>query len=155
MRGSLGTRWQEPQVGYRGARETMTCVSTDLSSRYGTSRGRQRQVVIGFCVVLAAAFLSWVAWAAWLHGTPSVTSELVSFKVIDAHEATAVVEVDLDDDARDAKCRVRAVAADHSVVGEQTFAPVDGRNEVSIRTEREATSVAKLGCTAKGQSRPR
>jgi hypothetical protein len=132
----------------------MTGVSTDLSSRYGTSSGRQRQVVIGLCVVLAAAFLGWVAWAAWFHSTPSVTSELVSFKVVDAHEATAVVEVDLDDDATDAKCWVQAVAADHSVVGELSFTPVDGRNEVSVRTEREATSVAKLGCTADGQSRP-
>ena len=133
----------------------MTGVSTDLSSRYGTAPGRQRQVVVLLCVVLAAAFLGWVAWAAWFQATPSVTSELASFKVVGPHEATAVVEVDLDDDATDAKCRVQAVAADHSVVGELTFTPVDGRNEVSVRTEREATSVAKLGCTAEGQTRPR
>jgi hypothetical protein len=132
----------------------MTGVSTDLSSRYGTTGGRQRQLVIALCVVLAVAFLGWVAWAAWFHATPSVTSELASFKVVDAHEATAVVEVDHDPDANGAKCRVQAVAADHSVVGELTFSPVDGRNEVTIRTEREATSVAKLGCTADGQSRP-
>ena len=47
----------------------MTGVSTDLSSRYGTAGGRQRQVVIALCVVLAAAFLGWVAWAAWFHAT--------------------------------------------------------------------------------------
>jgi hypothetical protein len=132
----------------------MTGVNTDLSSRYGTGPGRQRQVVIVLCVVLAAAFLGWVAWAAWFHATPSVKSELVSFKVVDPHEATAVIEVDLDDDATDPECRVQAIAPDHSVVGELTFVPVDGRNEVSVRTEREATSVAKLGCTAEGQSRP-
>jgi uncharacterized membrane protein len=132
----------------------MTGVSTDLSSRYGTSGGRQRQLVIGLSVLLAAAFLGWVAWAAWFHSTPSVASELVSFKVVAAHAAIAVVEVDVDADAKDAKCRVQAVAADHSVVGEISFSPIDGRNEVTIRTEREATSVAKLGCTADGQSRP-
>ena len=132
----------------------MAGVSTDLSSRYGTTPGRQRQLVVALCVVLAAAFLGWVAWAAWDHSTPSVKSELVSFKVIDSHEATAVIEVDLDGDAEDATCRVQAVAPDHSVVGELTFTPVDGRNEVSVRTEREATSVAKLGCTAEGQPRP-
>jgi hypothetical protein len=65
-----------------------------------------------------------------------------------------VIVVALDADAEDAKCRVQAVAPDHSVVGELTFTPVDGRNEVSVRTEREATSVAGLGCTADGQSRP-
>jgi type II secretory pathway component PulM len=133
----------------------MTGVSTDLSSRYGTAPRTQRVVVIGVSVLLVTAFLVWVVWAAVSQGTPSVTSELASFKVVDAHRATAVVEVDLDGDAKDAQCRVQAVAADHSVVGELTFSPVDGRNEVSIRTEREATSVAKLGCTAQGQSRPR
>jgi len=132
----------------------MTGVSTDLSSRYGTAPGRQRQLVVVLCAVLVAAFLGWVAWAAWFHATPSVKSELVSFKVTGPHEATAVIEVDLDDDAEDAKCRVQAVAPDHSVVGELTFTPVDGRNEVSVRTEREATSVAGLGCTAEGQPRP-
>jgi type 1 fimbria pilin len=130
-------------------------VSTDLTSRYGTAGGRQRQVVIAFSVVLAAAFLGWVAWAAWFQANPSVKSEMVSFKVIGPHEATAVVEVKLDGDATDPTCRVQAVAPDHSVVGELTFTPVDGRNEVSIRTERKATSVAKIGCTAEGQPRPR
>lgn len=129
-------------------------MSTDLSSRYGTAPGRQRRLVVVLCAVLGAAFLAWVVWAALDHATPSVKSELVSFKVIGPHEATAVIEVDLDADAQDAKCRVQAVAPDHSVVGELTFTPVDGRNEVSVRTEREATSVAKLGCTAEGQSRP-
>jgi hypothetical protein len=141
----------------------MTGVSTDLSSRYGTGPWRQRGVVevvlkvLGtlLLVALVISFLFWVGWAAWFQATPSVKSEMASFKVIGPHEATAVVEVDLDADATDAKCRVQAVAADHSVVGELTFTPVDGRNEVSIRTEREATSVAKLGCTAQGQSRPR
>jgi hypothetical protein len=132
----------------------MTGVSTDLSSRYGSAPIRQRQVVIALCVALAAAFLGWVAWAAWFHATPSVTSELVSFRIVDAHEATAVLEVDLEGDAEDVTCRVQALASDHSVVGEQSFSPVDGRNEVSLRTEREATSVSKLGCTAEGQSRP-
>jgi hypothetical protein len=142
-------------TGRRAGRGTISGVSTDLSSRYGTTSGRQRQVVIGICVALGAAFLGWVAWAAWFHATPSVTSELVSFRIVDEHEATAVVEVDLDGDAEDPTCRVQAVAADHSVVGEQSFSPADGTNEVTVRTEREATSVNKLGCTAKGQPRPR
>ena len=54
-----------------------------------------------------------------------------------------------------ARCVVRALADDHSVVGEVAFTPVDGRNEVVIRTERRATSADLVGCTAEGQSRPR
>jgi hypothetical protein len=133
----------------------MTRVSIDLSSRYGTAGGRQRQLVIVFSVVLAAAFLGWVAWAAWFQANPSVTSKLVTPKVVGPHEATVVIAVNLDADATDPRCRVQAIAHDHSVVGELTFTPVDGRNEVSIRTERKAEAVDNLGCTAEGQSRPR
>ena len=54
-----------------------------------------------------------------------------------------------------ASCTLRAFAEDHSTVGELAFEPVDGRNEVTLRTERRATSVTLLGCTAPGQPRPR
>ena len=54
-----------------------------------------------------------------------------------------------------ASCTLRAFADDHTTVGELAFEPVDGRNEVTVRTERRATSVTLLGCTAPGQPRPR
>ena len=47
-----------------------------------------------------------------------------------------------------ASCLLRAIAEDHTTVGEVAFEPVDGRNEVSVRTERRATSVELVGCTA-------
>jgi hypothetical protein len=50
---------------------------------------------------------------------------------------------------------VRALAQDHSVVGEMSFTPQDGDNAVSVRTERIATSVDLVGCTAEGQPRSR
>ena len=51
--------------------------------------------------------------------------------------------------------RVKAFAEDHTVVGEATFTPVAGRNEVTLRTERRATSVESVGCTTPDQPRPR
>ena len=104
--------------------------------------------------VLAVAFLGWLAWATWFHATPAVESELVTFRVVDQHEANAVIEVSLADDAQ-ASCRVRALAEDHTVVGEMSFTPRDGSNAVSLRTERLATSVDLVGCTAEGQPRSR
>ena len=53
---------------------------------------------------------------------------------------------------------LRAYAEDHSTVGELTFTPdpSEGRRQVrTMRTERRATSVDKLGCTAPDQHRPR
>ena len=57
-------------------------------------------------------------------------------------------------ETRKSDCRLRAYADDHTVVGEMTFAPREGGNTVDVRTERLATSVELVGCTAEGQSRP-
>lgn len=104
-------------------------------------------------VVVAVVALGWLVWAGWFHSTPRAASQLATFSVVDDHSATAVVDVQLED-ADDATCRIRALAEDHVVVGELSFAPSDGRNEVTIRTERRASSVDLVGCTAEGQSRP-
>ena len=81
-------------------------------------------------------------------------SDLAGYDIAGEHAATAVVEVSLDEGV-DASCRVRALAEDHSIVGELAFTPTDGRNEVDVRTERRATSVELVGCTTPDQQRPR
>lgn len=128
--------------------------ATDLSERYGAPAPWRRTALVAGVAVLALAFVVWVAWAAWFHGTPAVESDLAGYDVAGEHSAVAVVEVGLDEGA-DASCRVRALAEDHSVVGELAFTPTDGRNEVEVRTERRATSVELVGCTTPDQQRPR
>jgi hypothetical protein len=98
--------------------------------------------------------LTWLAWATFFHATPPVSSELVSWEVVDDHAVTARIDVVLRDDP-DASCVVRAVSVDHTVVGEATFVPEDGRNIVTVRTERRPTSVENVGCTTPDQHRPR
>jgi hypothetical protein len=127
---------------------------TDLAARYGTPSPVRRRVLVLVVTTVAAASLGWLAWTAWFHSSPAVESELASYDIVDDNRATAVLEVDLEDDVV-ASCRVRAFADDHTIVGELAFEPVDGRNEVTVRTERRATSVERIGCTAPGQSRPR
>ncbi len=129
-------------------------MTTDLADRYGAPPRWRRPVVVAVAVLLAAAGLTWLAWTAWFHGTPAVTSEVVTYDVTSDHEVRARVNVRLADDV-DASCRVRAYAEDHTTVGELAFTPVDGTNELVIRTERRATTVEKIGCTAPGQPRPR
>lgn len=124
-----------------------------LSDRYGTPRRWQRPATIVLSVVVAVVFLGWLAWVAWFHGSPEVESDLQTYDFVSEHEVTAVVTVSLADGV-EADCRIRALAADHSVVGEDSFTPVDGRNEVSLRTERAATSVELVGCTSEDQPRP-
>lgn len=139
----------------------MVQVSTEdtLAERYGrdrTSRGRGVVVASG---LLGAVALGWLLWVIWFESTPAAQSQLQTYDVVSGDLATAQVTVTLADPEVEASCLVRASAADSSVVGERNFqvTGVEGpqRLEVEVRTEREATTVEMIGCTAPGQSRPR
>lgn len=129
-------------------------MTSDLADRYGAPSRWRRPVTVGVAVALAVVSLGWLGWTTWFHSTPAVTSDLVSFDVTSDHETRARLDVELGDGVA-ASCRLRAFAEDHTTVGELAFTPVGGTNEVVIRTERRATTVEKLGCTAPGQPRPR
>ena len=129
--------------------------TTDLADRYGAPAPWRRRVLVAGCVVVVAAFLGWLGWTIWDQSTPQVRSDLVGYDVVDEHRSTATVEVRLADDGVVASCTLRAFAEDHTVVGELVFVPDDGQSDQAVRTERRATSVELLGCTAPGQSRPR
>ena len=128
------------------------------ADRYGAPAPWRRRTLLAGVVIVVGAFLGWLVWTVLVHAAPPVDSDLVTFDIVDEHTATAVVHVELADDAVDPSCLLRAVAEDHSVVGELSVVPEQGegdRVERTIRTERRATSVESVGCTAKGQSRPR
>jgi hypothetical protein len=129
-----------------------------LAERYGAPAPWRRRAVVTASVALAVVFLAWLAWTVYEHATPQVTSELETFSVTDDHHVTAVLLVRLDGAEVRASCTLRAYAEDHTNVGELTFTPdpTEGRRQVQvIRTERRATSVEKVGCTAPGQDDPR
>jgi hypothetical protein len=132
---------------------------SDLAYRYGMP-GRTNRLVAGVLVgallVSAAGFLSWTVL---FHGNPEVQSQVTSFDVVSEHEARALFQVVRENRTTEAVCRLQALAEDHAVVGEVTLPVTDGPEDqtlpLSIRTERRATSVTSLGCTAPGQPRPR
>lgn len=129
-----------------------------MSERYGRARPKRWPLVGGGLIALVG--LVWLGWAIWGQSTPKVTSEAVSFEVLDAHRARATINVHLSAVDVRATCLLRASAADHTVVGEVHFRiPVDRATDFKItktvRTERRATSVESVGCTAAGQNRPR
>ena len=129
-------------------------MTTDLVERYGAPSPARHRVLVVVIAVAVAALAGWLVWTALFHATPPVDSDLLAYDVVDDNRATATVSVALEDGVV-ASCILRALADDHSTVGELAFEPVDGRNDVTIRTERLATSVTLLGCTAPGQPRPR
>ena len=130
-----------------------------MAGRYGGQTPRRRRAVILASGVVGVLALAWLAWAGWSQSTPDVESNLQSFEVVDSHSVEATVVVDIRSEGVTANCLVRAVGTDHSVVGERNF-EVTGdsgasRHDVTLRTERRATSVELIGCTSPDQSRPR
>jgi hypothetical protein len=127
-----------------------------MAQRYGAPAPWRRRAALVATVVLAVVAGLLVAWAAWTHATPEARSELVGFTVTDEHEVVADVQVQLSERASGVQCVLRALAEDKSAVGEAVFTPdSSGRLSIPIRTERRATAVEKVGCTAEGQKRPR
>ena len=104
--------------------------------------------------LLALVFVGWVAWIAWVNATPSVESSLIGFDVESDSSVVAHVAVRLEDGV-DASCRVTAFAEDRTIVGEVSFTPEQGRNDVEIRTDRQAFRVELVGCSTPDQRRPR
>jgi hypothetical protein len=133
---------------------------TDLAARYGTRSEGRRRALVAVVVVVAAAGLAWLVWAMLVHGRPLAQSDINGFETVDQHRTTASFTVVRRDADVVASCLLRAFAADHSIVGELDVTVGPGGDtrqtlERSIRTEREATSVEVMGCTADGQSQRR
>jgi hypothetical protein len=123
-----------------------------ITERYTAQPSAWPKIFLALGVVISFALAIWLAWAVYVHSTPEVTSNLSSWKVVDQHSATARLDVDLRSSGKDPLCLLRAYAEDHTVVGDISFTPQNGRNDVTIRTERLATSVEKVGCTTAGQN---
>jgi len=130
-------------------------VDQALTERYAAPPAWRRRLTVAGVVVLALVGLGWLAWATFVQATPKVESELQTYDVVDAHHATASVLVTVHDASAHPECTVEALAADHTVVGQLVFVPHEGTNEVTLRTERAASSVDVPGCVADGQNRPR
>jgi hypothetical protein len=132
---------------------------SDLADRYGSSVGRRRWVVGGLGAAVGLVVLAVVLWSFVDHASPQVQSGLIRYDVSSPHEATADIQVERSSGDVAASCRVRAVAADHSVVGETLERVESGPTtqvlRVTLRIERPAVSVVTDGCTTPAQSRPR
>jgi hypothetical protein len=130
-------------------------VDQTLSERYAAPPSWRRPATVAAVAVLAVAALTWLAWAAFVESTPKVHSQLIGWEVVDAHSATARLDVSISAGTTHPVCTVQAFASDHTIVGQLRFTPDDGPNRVTVQTSRTATSVDLPGCTADGQDQPR
>jgi Domain of unknown function (DUF4307) len=133
---------------------------TDLAQRYGAPGRMRRPLLVSGIVLLVAAGLGWLAWAIIFQTTPAVNSQLVAFTVTGEHSADATFTVVRSDRDVAASCLLQAMASDHSVVGDLNVrvgrsAAAEVTLRKAVRTERRATTVVLVGCTAAGQKQPR
>jgi hypothetical protein len=143
----------------------MVTGSARPADRYGSPPPWVRPAILTGVVVVAAAGLAWLLWAAFYHSNPQVASRLVSYDVVDAHHVDVAIQVDRAAEVT-ATCRVLAEASDHAVVGDLTFQvrpePAGSRmgrststEQLTIVTDREATTAVLRGCTTSEQHQPR
>lgn len=133
---------------------------SDLSTRYGTRRRpAYRIIAVLLIVAMVGSAAGYLGWVVLFHSNPEVQSRLVSFDVKSERTTTAVLTVARNSSETRAVCRLKALATDHSVVGEEDVVVDSGPEtqsfEVTIRTERAATSVDPVGCVTENQARPR
>jgi hypothetical protein len=117
-------------------------------------------MLIGLAVLLALAGAVWLGWVIAFHGRPEVSSEMVGFDVAGQHAATGRFTVVRSSADVTATCVLQAYASDHAVVGEVSVPvgrdrPATSTVSTTLRTERRATTVDLVGCTAPGQKQPR
>jgi hypothetical protein len=131
----------------------------DLTERYGAPSRATRLLVVTATAAVAVLGLVWLVWATLFHGRPMVTSKLVGFDVGGEHVATARFSVVRRESDVRASCLLRAYADDHSIVGERTVSVSSGPTtrivDAAVRTERRATALEVMGCTAPGQQQRR
>jgi hypothetical protein len=131
----------------------------DLTERYGAPSRATRLLVVTATAAVAVLGLVWLVWVTLFHGRPMVTSKLVGFDVGGEHIATARFSVVRRESDVRASCLLRAYADDHSIVGERTVPVTSGPTtrivDAAVRTERRATALEVMGCTAPGQQQRR
>ena len=128
-----------------------------LADRYGAPAAWKRPALRTAIALLVLVSGGWLGWTIWEQSSPAVASGELTYTIVDDNTASTRFVIDLQDDVV-ATCTVRAYSEDHTLVGSVSFTPEptpSGRVTQEISTDRRATSVELLGCTAPGQSRPR
>jgi hypothetical protein len=121
-----------------------------LPQRYGGARPRSRTpIVLG--TLLALALLAWAIWAGLASGNRPIDATVSSYDVVGTHEIKVKISAQFRNDSVDGTCLVRAIAADHTVVGELNLTADELRAErgswIPIRTERRATTAEVVRCS--------
>ncbi len=118
------------------------------AGRYG-ERGSRRALVVGL-VVLGAALLGWLVWAAVSAATPDTRSRLVSFRVLDDRRVQVRLTV-IAESSSAVTCTLLAQDATGEAVGITSVEIAAGRDderevEAVVPTRSRAVNASVAGC---------
>jgi uncharacterized protein DUF4307 len=126
-------------------------VSTDaMTTRYGRPSATGRRLGIALIVVVAAALVGWLVWAALGQAGDSVGGLVESYDVRSPHQISVTLQITRTSDGP-ARCTVVALASDHAEVGRHVVTLPTGPSgtrtvTTAVRTEREATTADVTDC---------
>jgi hypothetical protein len=120
-----------------------------LATRYGRP-ARSRYTGPAVVALLAVVLLAWAVWAALGQSHDAVGGLVQSFRVTSPHEVSVTVQITRTSTGP-VRCRLSAVAEDHSQVGETVVRIPSGPSgtrslTTTIKTERTATTAVVAGC---------
>lgn len=124
-----------------------------IAARYPKRRGGA--LVVGLALMVAAAGLAWLLWAAMFHANPAVSGQVQSFRVDSDTDVVVVLRVDRPDPSVKGRCTVLAQSTDHRRVGELVIEVPPGSERIvdltlTVRTLGRATSASLDSCSQVG-----
>ncbi|OIJ27951.1 hypothetical protein UG56_004385 [Nocardioides luteus] len=126
---------------------TPSAEESRIATRYGRGPRRRPGVLLLALILALVAMIGWFGWALWMALHPEVSSGLEKWEAISENEVEVTFVVRLHD--KDAKpvCTVEAEDGQEEKVGHLEFTAGEGRQTITIPTERRAERVEWGDCT--------
>lgn len=121
-----------------------------LRARYGTSQGNDQRRLRILIVILGTICVLLLGWIGTGFAKPAVTSNLISFDVVDPGLTTITIEVSRPP-GRAAQCTVEALSTGYAQVGVKTVAVAPSQERttpllIEINTSEIATTALVDSC---------
>ncbi|MDR7309327.1 hypothetical protein J2S40_000385 [Nocardioides luteus] len=118
-----------------------------IATRYGRGPRRRPGILLTGLVIALIAIVGWFGWALWAALHPEVSSGLEKWEAVSENEVEVTFVVRLHDQDVEPVCTVEAEDDREETVGRLEFTAGEGRQTVTIPTERRALRVEWGDCT--------
>lgn len=126
--------------------EPVSSEESRIAARYGRGpRGRPGVLIVALAIAVVT-IVGWFGWALWAALHPEVSSGLEKWEAISENEVEVTFVVRLHDKDATPVCSVEAEDDQEEKVGHLEFTAGEGRQTITIPTERRALRVEWGDC---------